>query len=342
MVVADADVKAVDLDEVVRLPEPDKQGPADGSSTSTSYSGSCASTPDSNPYMPTKDTGSAAFKAQHKAWDGRGITIGILDSGIDLDSPALRTTSTGQEKVADWFTATDPVTEGDLITGGDPTWLPMLQDATGPRFPASGTYRGSVWTLPATGSYKIRTLDETKLDLDGCELCDANRDGDSTDRIGVLYQPATHKIWVDTDDDKSFTDETAMAPYKASGQIGHIGTDKPATAVHESIPFVVDYREHLDYTVLGRWTRRRYGDVTAVDIGIASGEHGSHVAGIAAAHTLFGGKMDGQAPGAKLVSARACNFGTGCTAAALTDGMVKLAATTAWTSSTCPSAACRR
>jgi hypothetical protein len=327
VVVADADVKAVDLDEVVRLPEPDKQGPAGGSSTSTSYPAPGASTPDSNPYMPTKDTGSAAFKAQHKAWDGRGITIGILDSGIDLDSPALRTTSTGQEKVTDWFTATDPVTEGDFITGGDPTWLPMLQDATGPRFPASGSYRGSVWTLPATGSYKIRTLDETKLDLDGCELCDANRDGDSTDRIGVLYQPATHKIWVDTDDDKSFTDETAMAPYKASGQIGHIGTDKTATAVHESIPFVVDYREHLDYTVLNPagFPANVYGDVTAVDIGIASGEHGSHVAGIAAAHSLFGGKMDGQAPGAKLVSARACNFGTGCTAVALTDGMVKLA-----------------
>ena len=71
--------------------------------------------------------------------------------------------------------------------------------------------------------------------------------------------------------------------------------------------------------------RATYKDITVVDIGIASGEHGSHVAGIAAAHSLFGGTMDGQAPGAKLVSARACNFGTGCTAAALTDGMVKLA-----------------
>ena len=51
--------------------------------------------------------------------------------------------------------------------------------------------------------------------------------------------------------------------------------------------------------------------------------------------------MDGAAPGAKLVSARACNFGAGCTAVALTDGMVKLVAT-AWTSSTCPSVVCRR
>jgi hypothetical protein len=324
VVLGDPDVTAVDLDELVRLPDPSAATPAAGANAATAYAAPDASTPDSNPYMPTKDTGSTAFKAQHKTWDGRGITIGILDSGIDLDSPALRTTSTGEEKVTDWFTATDPVTEGSLVTGGDPTWLPMIQDATGPKFPAPGsdpsTYRDSVWTLPATGSYKIRTVDESRLNLAGCELCDANRDGDTTDRIGVLYEPSTHKIWVDTDDDKKFTDETAMAPYKASHQIGHIGTDKKATAVHESIPFVVDYRTDVPLTALG-------SDATYdfVDIGIASGEHGSHVAGIAAANKLFGGTMNGQAPGAKLVSARACNFGTGCTAAALTDGMVKLA-----------------
>jgi Subtilase family/Bacterial pre-peptidase C-terminal domain len=321
VVVSDADVRAVDLDEVVKLPKDTvtTNGVATGS-----YSGPSATTPDSNPYMPTKDTGSTAFKAQHKTWDGRGVTIGILDSGIDLDSAPLRTTTTpGEEKVSDWFTATDPVTEGDIV-GGDATWLAMVQDATGPRFPSNGAlYRGSGWALPR-GTFKIRTLDESKLNLPGCELCDANRDGDVTDRIGVLYEPSTHKIWVDTNDNKSFLDETPMRPYKASGQIGHIGKDKVNTAIHESIPFVVDYREHLDYTVLGL-PADPYKDVTAVDIGIASGEHGSHVAGITAAHAQFGGKMDGQAPGAKLVSARACNFGTGCTAAALTDGMVKLA-----------------
>jgi hypothetical protein len=63
-----------------------------------------------------------------------------------------------------------------------------------------------------------------------------------------------------------------------------------------------------------------------VDIGIVSGAHGSHVAGITAANNMFGGQMDGAAPGANLVSARACSFGPGCTAAALTDGMAELAA----------------
>ena len=115
-----------------------------------------------------------------------------------------------------------------------------------------------------------------------------------------------------------------MTRYNQSGQIGHLGTDNATTDVQESIPFVVDYREHLDYTILGL-PADPYSDITAVDIGIASGEHGSHVAGIVAANDMFGGKMDGQAPGAKLVAARACGFSAGCSNAALTDGMAELA-----------------
>jgi hypothetical protein len=314
-------VRAVDLDETLKIPE--KAGAA---STGTQFTGPDASTPDNNPYMPTNDTGSIAFKNAHTTWDGRGVTVGILDSGVDLDHPALKTTSTGAKKIVDWFTATDPATEGDLVAGGDPTWLPMIQTATGPKFPATGTYRGSQWTLPA-GSFQIRTLDEAKTNLVGCELCgDLNRDGDTTDRIGVLYDSTTHQVWVDTDDDKDFTDETAMTRYHQSGQIGHLGTDKATTDVHESIPFVVDYREDVDLLgVFGPGTGLP-DSVDFVDIGIASGEHGSHVAGIVAANDMFGGKMDGQAPGAQLVSARACSFGAGCTAAALTDGMAELAA----------------
>ena len=116
-----------------------------------------------------------------------------------------------------------------------------------------------------------------------------------------------------------------MTRYNQSGQIGHLGKDKPATDVQESIPFVVDYREDVDLlSVFGPGTGLP-DTVDFVDIGISSGEHGSHVAGIVAANDLFGGKMDGQAPGAKLVSARACAFGAGCTNAALTDGMAELA-----------------
>ena len=62
-----------------------------------------------------------------------------------------------------------------------------------------------------------------------------------------------------------------------------------------------------------------------VNIGIVSGAHGSHVAGIAAGNSLFGGAMSGAAPGAKIVSVRVCLFVAGCTAHALIEGMIYVA-----------------
>ena len=86
------------------------------------------------------------------------------------------------------------------------------------------------------------------------------------------------------------------------------------------MPFVVEFREDVDVTPLGLT-----GVEDFVNIGIIEDEHGSHVAGITSANNMFGNpNLDGVAPGAKLVSARACNWGGGCTAAALTDGMVEL------------------
>ena len=66
--------------------------------------------------MPTRDTGAAQFVNQHPTWDGRGVTVGIVDLGVDLDHPSLNTTSTGQRKIVDWVTGTHPSQDGD------PSW----------------------------------------------------------------------------------------------------------------------------------------------------------------------------------------------------------------------------
>ena len=130
-------VAALDLDEKFPLPEPTPET-RPGPLPRIRPAGPGPTTPAANPYLPTHETGAVSFVKAHPTWDGRGVTIGIMDTGVDLDHPALQqTTSTGERKIVDWFTATDPLE--------DPSWRAMITEVTGPTF----TYAGETWTAPA-------------------------------------------------------------------------------------------------------------------------------------------------------------------------------------------------
>ena len=292
-------VVSADLDEVIPLEDPRP----DGSQPVTPQPAPDASTPQVNPYMPIGDTKAAQFQQDHPTYDGRGVTIGIVDSGIDLDHPALQTTTTGERKVTDWVTATDET--GD----DDPTWLDMKQQVSAsPTF----TVDGKTYTAPASGTFRFAVFDERDPRLGGEVGNDVNRDGNpagSSGLFGVLWNTATNDVYVDTNQNRSFADQQAMTDYKVRYDIGHFGTDNPATQVREQMPFVV----------------QTDGRTKFVNIGIVSGAHGSHVAGITAANGMFGGAMTGAAPGAKLKAVRVCMFVAGCTAHALIEGMTFIA-----------------
>ena len=296
---------SLDLNDKVELIDP---RPAAAAAARAAVPAPGAKTPDANPYLPTNEIGATSFKKAHPTWDGRNVTIGILDTGVDLDHPALKTTTTGERKIVDWVTATDPLVDGDK------SWLPMLTTATGPSF----TFDKRVWKAPP-GSFSVSTFAESATK--GSEFeGDVNRDGDTTDTFGVLYRASDHAIWVDTNQNGDFTDEELRRPYAENHQVGHFGTDNPATGVRESVPFVVEYRQNVDLTPANMPGQK----ADFVNIGIVSDAHGSHVAGITAANGMFGGAMDGAAPGAKIVSSRACLFNGGCTNVALVEGMIDL------------------
>lgn len=295
-------VQAVEVGEIIPLDDPSPSG----SVTPTPQTPPSASTPRNNPYMPIGDTGAAQFTADHPTWDGRGTTIGIIDSGVTLDHPALLTTSTGERKIVDWVTYTDPQNDDD------PTWVPMNDPVSGRSF----VFQGKTYTAPSNTSYRIGLFDERNPNLGGEVGNDVNRDGNPAGSSGifaVLWNPDNDTIWVDTNQNQSFADEMAMKPYKKRFDVNYFGTDNPATPIAERMPFVVQTdRIKVPDAPKQYW----------VNIGIVSGEHGSHVAGITAANAMFGGQMSGAAPGAKLVSVRVCLFVAGCTNFALIEGMI--------------------
>jgi hypothetical protein len=304
-------VHGIDLKQEIKLDDPSPAShAAQGSKNvkgAATYPGPDSKTPAKNPYNPSFETGAVDFVKQHPKSDGRGITIGILDAGIDLGHPALQKTTTGERKIVDWVTATDPVADGDG------TWLRMNGAVTGPAFTAAGRS----WKAPA-GSFTFSTFAE-KVTVGGDMAGDLNRDGDTTDVWGVLYDSAKGTVRVDLNNNGDFTDDTAMKPYNDKFQIGYFGKDDPRTAVVEQIPFVVEIRKDVVFDAAGHTS-------DYVNIGVIQSEHGTHVAGITAANGLFGGKMSGAAPGAKLVSSRACTWSGGCTNIALTEGMIDLVA----------------
>jgi len=296
-------VQAVDLDEVLSLGDPTPEGaiapspqPAPGPTT-----------PRDNAYMPVGETGAAAFTSANPTYDGRGTTIGIIDSGVDLAHPALAKTTTGETKITDWVTATDPTFDANGVNlDGDPTWVAMTRQVTGPAF----TVGKKAYTAPA-GSYRFGTVNEADPRLGGEVGNDLNRDGDKADVYGLLWDTAADTVRVDRDSDGDFVEEPALGNFTTTKQSSTLGTDNPATPVVEAMPYVI----------------QTDGKNKAVNLGIVSGAHGSHVAGITAANGMFGGEMSGAAPGAKIVSVRVCLFVAGCTSHALLEGMVYAAKT---------------
>ncbi|QRP48272.1 S8 family serine peptidase [Amycolatopsis sp. FDAARGOS 1241] len=287
-------VKAVDVDGLIHRDDPKPEGAADP----IPQQAPGKNTPRVNPYLPTGDTYAAQFGQTFGGWDGKGTTVAVLDSGVDLDTPALATTSHGERKIVDWYNA-------NATNSGDGTWVPLSAQTYAGAFTANSR----TWTAPATGGpYTFGQFKETAGDLGGAGSetgGDLNRDGDRADSWGVLLDTATKQVRVDLNGNGDFTDEKPMSDYAKNFDVGYFGTDDPATDRAERMAFVVQTDKP-----------------GFVNIGLAGAEHGSHVAGIAAGNDLFGGKMDGAAPGAKLMAVKVCLTTDSCTASGLVDGVV--------------------
>ncbi len=296
-----ASVSTVDVDGLIALDDPRPQG----MEQPIPQKAPDAKTPRTNPYMPTQDTQAAQFATAHPKWDGRGTTIAVIDSGIDLDSPALSTTSTGERKIVDWYTANNPAS-------GDGTWVTMTKTGRTGKFVEGG----KEWTAPTTGGpYSFGLFREVAGDLGGAGSevgGDINRDGDRLDSWGVIQDITTKEVFVDTDGDGNFANNQRMIDYKVKKDVGFFGADNPATPVVDRMAFVVQTDRSI-YDNQG---------TPYVNLGLSAGAHGTHVAGITAAHRMFDGKMAGAAPGAKLMSIKACLSTPACTSSGLIDGVL--------------------
>jgi tripeptidyl-peptidase-2 len=227
-------------------------------------------------WMPLSSTGVDDFLRAHPTYDGRGVLIGILDTGIDPGIAGLDRTSTGAPKLLDLRDFSD---EGAVAL--------RRVTAVGDSVEVAGRKLGGfgrVAALNTQGPYYAGTISE--IPLGAPPASDLNGNGVVSDTLPVVVTRATDGwvLFADTDGDRSLAGERPIHDYLVA-------------------------RETFG------WSRRGQAPPTTIAANFSGGAgeprlalvfdnfgHGSHVAGIAAGHDLYGlPGFSGVAPGAQLL-----------------------------------------
>jgi tripeptidyl-peptidase-2 len=237
-------------------------------------------------WMPLASTGVEEFLHRHPTYDGRGVLIGILDTGIDAGIPGLGQTSTGSPKLLDLrdFSREGAIPLKRVTPAGDSV------DVAGKRY---GGF-GRVAALNTTGPYYAGIIRE--IPLGPPPASDVNGNGIVGDSLALVVTRASDGwvVFADTDGDRSFAGEKPVHDYLQA---------------RETFGWAARGRPHR-LTVAANFSGGT-GD-PELDLVFDITSHGSHVAGIAAAHDLYGVEgFSGVAPGAQLLGLKIANSAQG-------------------------------
>jgi len=233
--------------------------------------------------MPLHSAGVDDFRARHPTYDGRGVLIAILDTGVDPGVEGLIVTSTGAPKTLDVrdFSGEGVVRLAPVTATGDGTVSVAGRALSG---------AGRIGRLTTATTWYAGVLAERPLGK--VPAADLNGDGTNSDTFPVLVVKATDGwvAFIDTNLDGSFEDEMPLHDYRQGREAVALGA-KPITLA------------------------ANFGEVSGVPtlaFVFDNNAHGTHVAGIAAGHNLFNvAGFDGVAPGAQLLGLKIANDARG-------------------------------
>lgn len=275
--------------------------------------------------MPRVETGAEGFLERHPEFDGRGTIVAIFDSGVDPGAAGLQTTPDGRPKIVDLVDGTgsgdvdmttkrtvgDGVVEG--LTGNvlkiDPAWTnPTGEFRVGAKpgfelFPPGLVSRlkrearedfeklnraavrdaqAKLAALRASGEAddKLIADAEAQVEVLGAMMAEFDAPGPIYDCI-AFHDGSTWRAVVDTDEDGDFADEQLLTNFRYERGFASFGEES-------QLNFALNI----------------YDDGDTLSIVVDANPHGTHVAGIVAAHFPDQPELDGVAPGAQIVSVK--------------------------------------
>lgn len=236
-------------------------------------------------WMPLHPTGVPAFAERFPSADGHGVLIAILDSGIDPSVPGLQRLPDGGPKLLDLrdFSGEGRIALTRAVVHGD-----SLQ--VGSRFMGGGSRLAALATGPIWGGVLA------EVDLGQAPAADLDGDGVVGDTLVVLVARGTSGwlVFADRHGDGSVADDPPVRDYAMAREWFGWSPQGQAPA----LGIAVNVADSAGVPVL--------------DLFFDSGSHGSHVAGIAAGHDMYGiAGFDGVAPGAMLLGLKIANNADG-------------------------------
>jgi tripeptidyl-peptidase II len=237
-------------------------------------------------WMPLASTGVEDFLRLHPTYDGRGVLIGILDTGIDAGIAGLGQTSTENPKLLDLrdFSREGAIPLKRVTPTGDSL------DVAGRRYAGFGR----VAALNTSGPYYAGVIRE--IPLGPPPASDINGNGIVGDTLALVVTRASDGwvMFADTDGDRSFAGEKPIHDYLQA---------------RETFGWAARGRPHR-LTVAANFSGSTADPQLDLVFDITS--HGSHVAGIAAGYDLYGVTgFSGVAPGAQLLGLKIANSAQG-------------------------------
>jgi len=263
--------------------------------------------------LPKADLGVSAFLEAHPEWNGRGIRVAVLDTGVDPGHPLLQSTPDGRRKLVDWYDAT---TDGRIVVqakvraqSGTVYGLSGRKLSLG-KWAAEnreyGLFRVDLPFLPGSLQQRIEgerrgdwqkdgeryeeahtrvSVGGSSLDEESLLEMEISRKWETFDDVGpvwdgIVFQDAGNWfVVIDNDEDGDFGEEPALKGFAASGDWATLGDEA-----------LLNYGVQVD------------ANGTSLTLFFDTHGHGTHVAGIIGAWEGVGGRMNGIAPGVEFVA----------------------------------------